>query len=97
MARGPSAAYAPGVHGPSDTDPAIEALVIAGYRRMSGATKLERMCAMNRMGQELARADLRRRYPDDEPAVQRLRLAARWLGADLMRKAFGWDPDREGM
>jgi len=87
----------PQVHGPCDTHPAIEALVIAGYRRMSGASKLERMCAMNRMGQELALADLRRRYPADTPAVRRLRLAARWLGADLMRKAFGWDPDREGM
>ncbi|MBX3186665.1 MAG: hypothetical protein KF819_06605 [Labilithrix sp.] len=82
---------------PNDTDPKVDAILIAGYRRMAAWQKLERMCALNRMGQELALADLRRRYPDDSPREQRLRLASRWLDADLMRKVFGWDPGREGM
>ncbi len=80
-----------------DTDPAVQAILLEGYRRMSGAQKLARMCAMYRMAQELARADIRRRYPDDSPRQVQLRLASRWLGADLMRRVFGWDPDREGM
>jgi hypothetical protein len=80
----------------SDTTPPVEALLLEGYRRMSGAQKLERMAALNRMARELALVDLRRRHPNDTPDQRRMRLASRWLDPSLMRDAFGWDVEREG-
>jgi hypothetical protein len=80
----------------TDTDPRVEAILVQGYRRMTGAQRLERMCALNRMARDLALADLRRRHPNDSERQRQLRLASRWLDANLMRKAFGWDVEREG-
>jgi hypothetical protein len=44
----------------------------------------------------LALADIRRRHPNASDRECALRLASRHISADLMRKAFGWDPDVEG-
>jgi hypothetical protein len=74
-----------------DTDPAVELLLIEGYRRMSPAQKLERVRALNRAVQELALADIRRRHPDADEREQALRLASRWLDHELMVRVFGWD------
>ena len=77
--------------GPSDTHPAIEAMLIAGYRAMSPAQKIERVRALTRAVQELALLDVRRRHPDADAREQALRVASRWIAPDLMLKAFGWD------
>jgi hypothetical protein len=79
-----------------DTDPVIKALLIEGYRRMSPGEKLERVCALNRALQELALADIRRRHPGAGERELALRLASRWLDADLMFRAFGWDVRKAG-
>lgn len=79
---------------PGDTTPEVEALLIEGYRRMTPAAKLARVQALTLAVQELALLDVRRRYPEASPREQALRVAARWLPADLMRRAFGWDPDQ---
>jgi hypothetical protein len=76
---------------PNDTDPAVEALLVEGYHRMSPAQKLERVRALNRAVQELALADIRRRHPDADEREQALRLASRWIERELMVRAFGWD------
>jgi hypothetical protein len=76
---------------PKDTHPAVEALLIEGYRRMSPSQKLERVRALNHAVQELALADIRRRYPYADEREQALRLASRWLDPELMVRAFGWD------
>jgi hypothetical protein len=76
---------------PNDTDPRIEALLIAGYRRMSPAQKLERVRALTRGVQELALLDVRRRHPDADEREQALRVASRWIEPALMLRAFGWD------
>jgi hypothetical protein len=80
----------------SDTDPEAERILIEGYRRMSASEKLQRVCELTQAVQALAMADIRRRHPDASPRECQLRLASRWIDADLMRKAFGWDPDKEG-
>jgi hypothetical protein len=80
----------------SDTDPEAERILIEGYRRMPVWEKLQRVGELNELVQSLAMADIRRRHPDASPRECALRLASRWLDADLMRKAFGWDPDKEG-
>jgi hypothetical protein len=81
---------------PNDTHPAVEALLIEGYRRMSPAQKLERVRALTRAVQELALADIRRRHPDADDREQALRLASRWIEPELMVRAFGWDVRKEG-
>lgn len=85
-----------GVTEPNDTDPGVEAMILDGYRRMSPAQKLERVAALTRALDELVLADVRRRHPDANAREQALRVASRRLNADTMRRAFGWDPEREG-
>ena len=75
----------------NDTDPKIEAVLVAGYRAMSASQKLSRVTALTRAVQELALLDIRRRHPHAEPREVALRLASRWIEADLMKRAFGWD------
>jgi hypothetical protein len=79
-----------------DMDPEAERILIEGYRRMSAAAKLRLVCELTERERSLALADIRRRYPDASPRECQLRMASRWNDADLMRKAFGWDPDKEG-
>jgi hypothetical protein len=81
---------------PDDTDPAVDALLIEAYRRMSPAEKLERVRALNHAVQELAVADIRRRHPDADEREISLRLASRWLDPELMLRAFGWDVRKAG-
>jgi len=81
---------------PNDTHPAVEALLIEGYRQMSASQKLERVRAMIQAVQELALLDVRRRHPDADAREQSLRVASRWLEPDLMVRAFGWDPRTRG-
>jgi hypothetical protein len=84
------------VSAPTDTDPAVEALLIERYRSMSPAEKLERVRALNHAVQELALADIRRRHPNVDERELSLRLASRWLDPELMLRAFGWDVRKAG-
>jgi hypothetical protein len=79
-----------------DTHPEIERILIEAYRRMTPAEKFRRVEGMNRAMEMLAMADIKRRYPNASEHECRLRAASRRLPAELMRKAFGWDPDKEG-
>ena len=79
-----------------DTDPKIEKLLIEAYRRMPVWQKLAIVGDLNEAVQAVAMADIRRRYPDASEHECRMRLASRWIDAELMRKAYGWDPAKEG-
>ena len=81
---------------PADTDPAVEAMQIEGFRRMSPSQKLERVRALNQAVQELALVDIRRRHPDADEREQALRLASRWIEPELMVRAFAWDVRKVG-
>lgn len=81
---------------PDDTDPAVEALMIEGYRRVSPSQKLDRVRAPTRAVQQLALADMRRRHPDAGERELALRLASRWIEPELMFHAFGWDVRKTG-
>lgn len=76
---------------PNDTDPRIEAVLVAGYRAMSASQKLARVTALTRAVQELALLDIRRRHPEADQRELALRLASRWIDADVMKRVFGWD------
>ena len=79
-----------------DTHPAIQALLIDGYRKMSPAEKIDRIRSLTFAVQELALADIRRRHPEADAREQSLRLASRWIEPALMARAFGWDVRKAG-
>lgn len=51
---------------------------------------------MNEFGYRLALAGVRSRHPQADERECLLRIASLYLPTDLMRKAFGWDPDEKG-
>jgi hypothetical protein len=82
--------------GLSDTNPAVEAILVEGYRKMSPSEKLERVRALTRAVQELALLDIRRRHPHADEREQAFRLASRWIEPELMLRASGWDIRKAG-
>jgi hypothetical protein len=79
-----------------DTDPRIEQLQLAGYRRMTPVQKLAIVSKLTAAVHQLALADIRRRHPAAGEREQRLRLISRWTDGPTMRRVFGWDPDVMG-
>ena len=80
-----------------DTPPEIEQILIEGYRRMSLAEKLQRVCDLNHMVETMAAARIRQQYGPDLPERElRLRLAALRLDRETMIEVFGWDPEEKG-
>jgi len=65
-------------------------------RELPFEAKAEQVVALIRAAREMAMVGLRRRYPEAPAEELRLRLAALVLDADTVRKAYGWDPTREG-
>ncbi|MGE0130083.1 MAG: hypothetical protein AB7U82_18520 [Blastocatellales bacterium] len=80
----------------SDTSPEIEQILIEGYRKMGAAKKLQIMQDLICAAYTLAMGNIKRNHPNAEPREVMLRLASRRIEPELMRKAFGWDPDVEG-
>jgi hypothetical protein len=79
-----------------DTSPEVERIMIEGYRKMPALKKLEQVWELTQLVRELAMNDIRRRYPLADDRERKLRLASRWLEPKLMKKAFAWDPEKEG-
>jgi hypothetical protein len=80
----------------SDTPPAIADRMIERWRRASADDKLDRMFGMAALVNDLARAELRKRYPGATERELTLRLASRTLDRETMIRAFGWDPVERG-
>ncbi len=82
---------------PLDTSPEVERLLVEGFRRMDPASKIERVCSMNRMLRELEEARIRAAFgPKITDREVKLRVAALWLGRRTMVRTFGWDPEVSG-
>jgi hypothetical protein len=79
-----------------DTSPEVERIMIEGYRKMPAWRKLQQVGDLTQLVCQLAINDIRRRYPLANEREVKLRLASRWLEPELMRKAFSWDPEKEG-
>ncbi|HEY3414422.1 MAG TPA: hypothetical protein VGM51_15395 [Armatimonadota bacterium] len=79
-----------------DTHPEIERLLIEGYRRMSAAEKMRCVQQLNFTVWELAASSVRKMHPGADEREVALRVASRTIPADLMRKAFSWDPEIMG-
>jgi hypothetical protein len=79
-----------------DTHADVEQMMLEHWRRATPEQKLARMFGMGHMVNELARAELRSRYPDATDREIDLRLRSRTLDRLTMIRAFGWDPDVHG-
>jgi hypothetical protein len=82
--------------GPSDTDPAVEELIVAAHRRMAPREKIRRVLDCNAAAEAVARAGLRARHGPLPERELTYRLAALRLGDELMRRAFGWTTGQAG-
>jgi hypothetical protein len=80
----------------SDTSPEVERIMIEGYRKMPAWKKLQQVLELTQLVRQLAMNDIRRRYPFADDHERKLRMASRWLDPELMKKAFAWDPEKEG-
>ncbi len=63
---------------------------------MTPAQRAERVRQLNRFAPDLAIADVRRRDPYADERERLLRVAARRLDPELLRKAVGRDPTQKG-
>jgi hypothetical protein len=81
---------------PADTDPQAWALVEEGLRRMTPAQRIARVASLTVLAHRMALATLRQRHPGESERQIQLRLAARTIDAETMRRAFGWVDDRPG-
>lgn len=79
-----------------DTPPEIERVWLEGLRRRTPEERFRRVGELMTMLQRGAEAETRRRHPHASEREIKLRVASRRIPADLMRDAFGWDPDIEG-
>jgi hypothetical protein len=92
MARDPDSTVRQQSNGRSTLDD----MLVDAYRSMTVAEKWRRVSELNRALELLALADVKRRHPDADEQECRLRVASRRIPADLMRRAFGWDPAERG-
>jgi hypothetical protein len=69
-----------------DTHPEIERILIEAYRRTTPAEKIRKMRQLNEFGYRLALAEVQRRYLGASERECQLRVASRYLPADLIRK-----------
>jgi len=79
-----------------DTSPEVERIMTEGYRKMPAWKKLQQVLELTQLVRQLAMNDIRRRYPLADDHERKLRMASRWLDPELMKKAFAWDPEKEG-
>ncbi len=80
----------------NDTAPEIERKMVELYRKMTPSQKAERVRQLSQTVEQLALSDIRRRHPEESPREWKLRMVSRYLPADLIRRAFGWDPVLKG-
>ena len=78
----------------SDTDPRVLEIFLRLQGAMPPAQKLQAVFHLNRMLMRLAEANVRRDFPAAGDREVFLRAAERRLGRELMRRVYGWDPDR---
>lgn len=60
---------------------------------MTPAQRVRRAMTLTVFTHRVALANIRRRYPDEDERMHKIRLAARYIDAETMRKAFGFVDD----
>ena len=81
---------------PSDTHPALEPIIIEGYRKMAPSQRFNLAMEMSEAILDLAKIGIMKRHPGITGEELRKRLGALVLGRELSIKVNGWDPEKEG-
>jgi hypothetical protein len=81
------------MNGHSDTSREVEQLMVERWRTMSPTQKVRLVDGMIRDTRAMARAGVRRQFPDADEHEIRMRVAARFVDRELMIAAYGWDPE----
>jgi hypothetical protein len=76
----------------SDTHPDALRVWLDIQRRLTPEQKFRQVVEMYEAITAAQTAEMRRLYPAATEREVFLRVAARRLGPELMRKAYGWDP-----
>ncbi len=75
---------------PRDTDPEIQRILDARYRKMPPAQKGEQVRNAWRTARTLQLAGLRMQHPDESEEELEQRLTERWLGPELYRRVVAF-------
>jgi len=78
----------------SDTDPKALKVFIGIQKSMSPSEKLQSVFRLNRRLRELAEANERRLHPEADDREIFLRVVARRLDGQTMKRVYGWCPDK---
>lgn len=76
----------------SDTDPKVLEIWIDGFRKMAPEQRVKMAMDQSRFAFGMAEANVRQQYPEADDREVKLRVASRYLDADLMIRAFAWNP-----
>ncbi len=80
-----------------DTDPATMGVWLELLRKKPAGEKLLATLELSGMAMRLAQEGERLRHPEASEREVLLRAASRWLSRDLMIRAYGWDPEANGL
>ena len=80
-----------------DTDPKTMEVWLDLLRKTPPGEKLASALQLTGMAMEFARMGERMRHPEASEREVFLRAASRWLSRDLMIRAYGWDPEADGV
>lgn len=82
--------------GKSDTHPALEPVIIEGYRKMPPSQRFKMAMEMSEAIRNLAKIGILKRHPGISDEELQKRLGALLLGRELSIKVNSWDPETEG-
>jgi hypothetical protein len=79
-----------------DTDAESQRIIIELARKTPIWKKFAQVAATTETCRAFARAGIRRRHPHATEDEIKCRLAALVLDREIMKKVYGWDPEKEG-
>lgn len=80
---------------PIDTSKRADQIQFDRFREMSMIEKAEILTALTQATEQLALAGLREQHPGASDRELRMRLAVRRLGAETVRRVWGWTDGSE--
>lgn len=80
----------------SDTHPEAFEAFIEAQRKLGPAGRARQVFELVELAAQASEAGVRMMYPDADDREVFLRVAARRLGDETVRRVYGWDPKGDG-
>ena len=81
----------------TDTDPCAMEVWLDLLRRMTAGEKMAATLSASQFVLQMYEMGVRRLHPDADDQEVLKRVAARHLPRDLVIRAYGWDPEADGV